>query len=121
MASCVVDFTDDVDFRERRLAELPNRVVDGDPIHKTQIRFASPDGSFIAGTWTSTPGKWRVFANRDEFCVLLKGRANLISADGAKQEFREGDSFLVPRDFEGYWQVLELTTKHFVIRDYADS
>ena len=67
----VVDFRDDVEVAERRLADLPDRVVEGDPRHQTQLRFSSPDGELIAGTWTSTPGKWIAFADRDEFSFVL--------------------------------------------------
>ena len=117
----VVDFRDDVEIAKRRLADLPDRVVEGDPHHQTQLRFSSPDGKLIAGTWTSTPGKWFAFADRDEFCVLLSGHIKLIGEDGVEQEFREGDSFLIPNGFRGYWHVLETTTKHFVIRDYSEN
>lgn len=115
----VVDFKEDVTITKRRLADLPDRVVDGDPRHETQMRFNSPDGTMMAGTWTSTPGKWIAFADRDEFCVLLSGHIKLIGEDGVEQEFRAGDSFLIPNGFRGYWHVLETTTKHFVIRDYT--
>jgi len=115
----VVDFRDDVTLARRRLADLPDRVVKGDPRHETQMRFTSPDGTLLAGTWTSTPGKWIAFADRDEFCVLLTGHIKLIGEDGAEQEFRAGDSFLIPNGFRGFWHVLETTTKHFVIRDYS--
>jgi len=106
---------------KRRLADLPNRVVAGEPLHKTQVRFTSEDGALTAGTWTSTPGKWVVFADRDEFCILLSGHAKLISEDGVVQEFKAGDSFLVPNGFRGFWHVLEPTTKNFVIRHYNRS
>ena len=119
MAKHVVDFKDKVTVSNRRLADLPDRVVDGDPHHQTRMRYTSEDGSLLAGTWTSTPGKWIAFADRDEFCVLLSGHVKLISDDGTEQEFREGDSFLIPNGFRGFWQVLEPTTKHFVIRDYT--
>ncbi|ABG30499.1 cupin domain-containing protein [Roseobacter denitrificans] len=115
----VIDFKDDVTIAKRRLADLPDRVVEGDPHHETQMRFKSPDGTMLAGTWTSTPGKWIAFADRDEFCVLLSGHIKLIGEDGVEQEFRAGDSFLIPNGFRGYWHVLETTTKHFVIRDYT--
>ncbi len=115
----VVDFKDQVATTKRRLADLPDRVVGGDPHHETQMRFSSDDGAFIAGTWTSTPGKWVAFADRDEFCVLLSGHVKLISDDGSEQEFRAGDSFLIPNGFRGFWHVLETTTKHFVIRDHS--
>lgn len=115
----VIDFKDDVTLTKRRLAELPDRVVEGDPHHETQMRFSGEDGSLLAGTWKSTPGKWIAFADRDEFCVLLTGHVKLISDDGTEQEFHKGDSFLIPNGFRGFWHVLETTTKHFVIRDYS--
>ncbi|TVU71367.1 MULTISPECIES: cupin domain-containing protein [Cobetia] len=101
----------------RRLADLPNRVVQGDPHHETRLHFQSSDEGFIAGTWTSTPGKWHAFTQRDEFCYLILGHIRLIAEDGSAQEFRTGDAFLIPDGFKGYWEVLETTTKHFVIRD----
>ena len=119
MTGPVIDFQADAEISRRRLADLPDRVVEGDPHHETKMRFHSPDGTLMAGTWTSTPGKWNVFTDRDEFCVFLSGHAQLISEDGTVQDFRGGDSFLIPNGFRGYWNVLETTVKHFVIRDYS--
>ncbi|MBD3664668.1 cupin domain-containing protein [Sulfitobacter aestuariivivens] len=103
---------------ERRLANLPDRVVDGDPHHETTVHF---DNGVLAGTWTSTPGKWHAFTDRDEFCYIVSGHCQLISATGDIQDFRAGDAFLIPNGFKGFWNVIETTTKHFVIRDYSDS
>ena len=117
----VVDFSaEPSSVSERRLRDLPDRVTEGDPQHVTRSHFDSPDGKLTAGTWTSTPGKWRVFANRDEFCTILSGRARLIDDAGHAQEFRTGDAFLIPNGFSGFWEVLEITTKHFVIRHHAE-
>ena len=104
----------------RRLADLPDRVVDGDPQHVTQLQFESPDSKLIAGTWTSTPGKWHAFTERDEFCYILSGHCRLIDADGNACDYSTGDAFLIPNGFRGYWEVLETTTKHFVIRHHAE-
>ena len=113
----VADFqAEPLSVATRRLADLPDRVVEGDPHHETRMVFESPDGSLIAGTWTSTPGKWHAFTERDEFCTLVSGHVNLISEDGTVQTFKTGDAFLIPNGFRGYWDVLETTTKHFVIR-----
>ena len=113
----VVDFAaEPIAVSRRRLADLPDRVVDGDPRHVTELRFESPDGGLIAGTWTSTPGKWRAFADRDEFCTILSGHVRLIDEAGRAQTFKTGDAFLIPDGFRGFWEVLETTTKHFVIR-----
>lgn len=102
----------------RRLADLPDRVVDGDPNHVTQMQFESPDGKLVAGTWTSTPGKWHAFTERDEFCMILSGHCRLVSESGDVQTFKTGDAFLIPNGFRGYWEVVETTTKHFVIRHH---
>lgn len=100
---------------ERRLRDLPDRVVEGDPHHVTRTHFESLDGTLIAGTWTSTPGKWRVFTDRDEFCAILSGHVRLIGESGEAKTFCTGDAFLIPNGFRGYWEVVETTSKHFVI------
>jgi uncharacterized cupin superfamily protein len=116
-ATAIVDFRDaPIETARRRLADLPDRVLEGDPRHVTETRWESPDGHLVAGTWTSTPGRWRAFADRDEFCTILSGHVRLVSEDGTARSFRAGDSFLIPDGFRGRWEVLETTTKHFVIR-----
>lgn len=109
------------DRRERRLADLPDRVVEGDPHHVGEGRFESADGRLVAGTWTSTPGRWRAFTGREEFCTLLSGRVRLVPEEGEAQEFGPGASFLIPEGFRGDWEVLETAVKHFVIRHVPGS
>ncbi|MGR3381483.1 cupin domain-containing protein [Roseovarius indicus] len=116
----VVDFGQSPKETSRRcLADLPGRVVEGDPRHETNLHFRSEDGALIAGSWTSTPGRWHAFTDRDEFCHILSGRGALISQDGTRMEFGSGSSFLIPDGFRGFWEITETTTKHFVIRDRA--
>lgn len=115
----VISFNDPpVQRSERRLADLPDRVVEGEPSHVTDLHYESTDAKLMSGTWTSTPGKWHAFANRDEFCYIVSGHCRLISDTGDVKTFRSGDAFLIPNGFRGYWEVLETTTKHFVIRHY---
>ncbi len=116
----VIGFDDDGPAStHRRLADLPDRVIEGDPRHESRVVFQSPDGRFMAGTWTSNPGRWRAFADRDEVCVLTAGRVRLIAHDGSARGFRAGDAFVIPDGFRGQWEVIETATKHFVIRDTA--
>lgn len=116
MAKSVINFaTNDGARSARRLADLPDRVVEGDPRHETTVHF---NDGLLAGTWTSTPGKWHAFTKRDEFCYIISGHCQLISSEGEVQDFRAGDAFLIPNGFSGYWNVIETTTKHFVIREY---
>ncbi len=115
----VISFDDPpIERSERRLADLPDRVVAGDPSHVTDLQYESADAKLISGTWTSTPGKWHAFSDRDEFCYIVSGHCQLISDAGDVRTFRSGDAFLIPNGFRGYWEVLETTTKHFVIRHY---
>lgn len=104
---------------ERHLADLPDRVTEGDPHHKVGMHFNSPDGKLSAGTWTSTPGKWHAFTDKDEYCYIVSGHCALIHEDGTRRDFKTGDSFMIPDGFRGFWEVVETTTKHFVIRDTA--
>jgi uncharacterized protein len=115
----VIDFSSAPhEWEHRRLADLPERVVLGDPHHKAVTRYDSGETGLSAGTWISTPGRWHAFTDRDEFCVILSGHVRLIAKDGSAQTFKTGDSFLIPNGFEGYWDVIETTTKHYVIRSY---
>ena len=115
----VVDFASSpLQTAERRLRDLPDRVVAGDPQHVTKMFFDSPDGGLIAGTWTSTPGKWHAFTDRDEFCYIVDGHCRLVDRDGTAKTFKTGDAFLIPNGFRGFWEVIETTTKHFVIRSH---
>ncbi|MGB3246839.1 MAG: cupin domain-containing protein [Sulfitobacter sp.] len=117
MATSVINFaTNEGQTSARRLADLPDRVVEGDPRHQTTLHF---DNGLLAGTWTSTPGKWHAFSDRDEFCYIISGHCQLISNTGDVQDFRTGDAFLIPNGFRGFWNVIETTKKHFVIRDYS--
>lgn len=115
----VIDFQNTrAESEQRRLADLPDRVVEGDPQHQSSTFFKNAAGDVMAGTWTSTPGKWHAFTDRDEFCFITSGHVRLIADDGSAQTFRTGDAFLIPNGFRGFWEVLETTTKHFVIRSY---
>ena len=115
----VIEFGKDPGLSEhKRLAELPHRVVQGDPHHQSTTYFKNDAGDLIAGTWTSTPGKWHAFTDRDEFCYIVSGHVRLIGNDGTIQSFKTGDAFLIPNGFSGRWEVVETTTKHFVIRQY---
>ncbi|WP_343211643.1 cupin domain-containing protein (plasmid) [Aliisedimentitalea scapharcae] len=118
MATHVINLNDAPAVKtSRRLADMPDRVVSGDPHHEIGMHFTSPDGRVSAGVWTSTPGTWHVFTDKDEYCYIVSGLCALIHEDGTRTEFGPGSSFLIPDGFRGFWDVVETTTKHFVIRD----
>ncbi len=56
---------------------------------------------FFAGRWSSTRGKWRVRYTETELCVITVGKVVLVSDDGARNAFQQGDAFVVPAGFIG--------------------
>lgn len=43
----------------------------------------------------------------DEFVLVLKGQVTLTNMDGAKQTYRTGENFLVPKGWLGTWDMPE--------------
>ena len=95
----------------------PSKVLAGDPVHTTW-NLEDSDGLYC-GLWQSTPGKWRIAYTEEEYCHMLEGCSVITNAQGQSFTVRAGDSFVVPRGFVGTWEVLETTTKRFVIHEPA--
>lgn len=97
-------------------APEPNRLVSGDPRHRTWNVETLPDGALFAGMWESTPGAWRVDYEEWEFCSFLEG-VSILHEDGKAPVRRAaGDSFILRPGFKGVWEVVETTRKLYVIR-----
>ena len=97
-------------------APAPERLVRGDPRHRTWRLDESADGKTFAGVWESTPGAWRVAYDEWEFCTILSG-VSVVAPDGGEAvTLTSGDSFVIRPGFAGVWDVVETTRKSFVIR-----
>jgi uncharacterized protein len=92
-----------------------DRVLSGDPVQTVRNLFADPTGQFFAGTWSSTPGRWRVSYTESEFCHLLEGVIRITAVDGNAWTFAAGASFVVPAGFSGVWEVVEPARKLYAI------
>jgi uncharacterized cupin superfamily protein len=91
-----------------------DRLIAGDPVHTTW-NIEDRDGLY-AGIWQSTPGSWRVIYDEWEYCRILSG-VSVLTEDGmAPRTVKAGDSFLLRPGFKGVWEVVETTTKDYVIR-----
>lgn len=97
----------------------PGKRLDGNPRQTVWMHHVSPDGNFLVGLWRGEPGRWRVAYTEDEFCHVLEGRSVITGDGGPPVAVGPGDSFVVPRGFVGTWEVLETTTKRFVIREHV--
>lgn len=92
----------------------PEKVLSGDPVFTTW-NLEERDGLYC-GIWRSTPGKWRVSYDEWEYCRILSGHSVLTDVDGTEITLRAGDSFILRPGFSGMWEVIETTTKDYVIR-----
>lgn len=93
----------------------PSRMVEGDGRQAVVNQFASADGRFNCGVWSSTPGIWRVAFTENEFCHLLEGVVTVTPDGGTPQTFRAGDAFVMPAGFQGTWAVVEAARKYYAV------
>lgn len=96
-----------------------DRLLAGIPEQTARNFFSDSTGQFFAGTWESTPGKWRVRYTENEFCHVTDGSMELDDGRGHQWRFKAGDSFVVPAGFSGTWRVIEPMRKLYVIFEAA--
>jgi uncharacterized cupin superfamily protein len=92
-----------------------DKLLQGNPKQTLWTQYTDSTEKFFTGIWRSEPGKWRVTYTEEEFCQLLEGTSIITSTDGQALTVKAGDSFVIPRGFIGTWEVVDRTTKRFVI------
>lgn len=95
-------------------APAADRLISGNP-EFTTWNVEERDGLYC-GIWRSTPGKWRIIYDEWEYCHILEGHSILTEDGGEPRHVRAGDSFILRPGFMGTWEVVETTTKDYVIR-----
>lgn len=89
--------------------------IEGDQREAAVALYASPDGRVEIGIWECTPGRFRADrSGASEYCHFLKGRVEMIRADGTRQEFGPGDAFNLPLGWKGEWRVIEQVRKIYI-------
>lgn len=91
----------------------PARLLAGDPVHTTWN--VETIGARHCGVWQSTPGKWQVSYDEWEYVYIHGGHSILTDAAGETTHLMMGDSFIIRPGFTGTWEVVETTTKDYVI------
>lgn len=92
-----------------------DRVLAGSPEHRAWNYFTDSTGTFFAGRWSGTRGKWRIRYTENELCVMTAGRVVITSDQGERNAFGPGDAFVIPAGFCGTWEVLEDCAKVYAI------
>mgnify|MGYP000049861177 CR=1 FL=1 len=90
------------------------KLISGDP-EFTTWNLEESDGLYC-GIWKATPGKWRVSYDEWEYFRILSGVSVLTDAEGQEIRLRPGDAHVIRPGFSGTWEVIETTTKDYVIR-----
>ena len=67
---------------ERRLADLPDRVVEGDPHHSIATALSEPRRRPVGRHLDQHAGRWHAFTDRDEFCMILSGHVRVDRRSG---------------------------------------
>lgn len=93
----------------------PDRLLSGTPVFTTWNQHESGDGKRFAGVWRSTPGSWRVVYDEWEYCEILEGVSIVTGDDGRSLTVGPGDRFVLEPGFTGVWEVVETTTKRYVV------
>ncbi len=98
----------------------PDKLVRGNPKQTLWTQYTDASGKFFAGIWRSEPGMWKVSYTEEEYCHMHEGVSVITGAEGQALTVRAGDSLVIPRGFVGTWEVVERTTKRFVICEALD-
>jgi uncharacterized cupin superfamily protein len=93
----------------------PEKILSGHPRQRVWSQYTDESQKFSVGIWECEPGAWRVRYTEEEYCRVVMGRSLLTSAEGVVREVVAGDEFVIPRGFEGVWEVIERTRKVYVI------
>jgi len=95
----------------------PARVIAGDPVHSTWNHYEQ--AGLYCGIWHSTAGAWRVQYDEWEYVNITAGYSILRGDDGIVQHLRAGARCIIAPGFRGVWEVVEPTTKDYVIQTFA--
>ncbi len=93
----------------------PEKLLVGNPKQTLWETYTDPSAQFFTGVWQSEPGKWRIHYTEEEFCQILEGVSVLTDAHGVEVTVSAGENCVIPRGFEGTWEVRETTRKIYVI------
>jgi uncharacterized protein len=95
-----------VNSAELSPAPIPTEwIIEGQPIARNRLIFASSDGSSSTLLWDCTPGRFNWFYDVDETICLLAGEVTVVDAAGTHHQLSAGDVFTFPAGSRFEWTV----------------
>ena len=77
--------------------------------------YESKDKKFLVALWESGPGVLQTDSYpNDEYVLVLEGQLAITNKSGTKDEFKAGDSFVIPKGWAGTWDMKTKFKKQFV-------
>jgi len=90
-------------------------VVQGDPQQSGRVDLASEENGIFAGVWECTAGSFDIVYSFNELATILAGHIIVTDADGARHEFKAGDSFLAVQGERVNWEIVEDMRKSYFL------
>ncbi len=91
------------------------KLISGNPQQTIWQHYTDPSAKFLTGIWQSEVGKWRINYTEEEYCQILQGSSILTDELGNAVTVSSGENFVIPRGFNGTWEVVQKTRKIYVI------
>ena len=101
------------------VGELPEEVLEGNPVPSEQVTYQNPDEKVFTGVWACEPG---VFLGKnypvDEIITIIEGKLGMIDLDDkdeSEQIFEKGDVFVIAKGANTKWVVYEKVKKFYMV------
>jgi len=91
------------------------KLLSGAPVETIESLYENAQGKFFVGYWSSTPGKWRVHYDEEEYFEFLEGEAIIEGEDGEKRHCLPGTKLVIQAGFKGTWETITDCRKLYVI------
>lgn len=95
--------------------ETPTKQMASSPYVGETIIHSNADKTVQIGVWEADVSKVKlVDFPVTEFVLMLSGRLVVVNQDGTSNEFKAGDTFVIPKGFTGIWDIRERMKKQHV-------
>lgn len=98
----------------------PEKLIEGNPKQTLWMDYTDATGQYFVGVWRSEVGKWNIHYTEEEYCCITDGISVVTDEQGVATRLTQGDEFVIPKGFKGTWEVIETTTKRFVIYEKSN-
>lgn len=91
------------------------KLISGTPVATVHGLYENAEGKFFVGYWSSTPGKWRVNYDEEEYFEFLEGEAIIEGDEGERYHCLPGTKLVIKAGFKGTWETVKACRKLYVI------